>query len=73
MECGDVYFNRIVWLRTLSNGRVKGKGEAVNKIHRDTNLSNIVHKIKKQALSVTLIDGLSRNCRQTGTLQFLGM
>ena len=50
-------------MRTLSNGTVRGKGEAIKKIYRDTNLKgkHKEDKDKNQASPLTLIDGLLRN------------
>lgn len=48
----------------------KEKGKAINKTGRGTNLSDKYsgYNEKKQTSTVTLIDSLSRNCRQTHTL-----
>lgn len=71
MQCENVHFSKIICSRNLSKWDGKEKGKAMDKTYRDTNLEDKHNgqNEKKETSVVTLIDGLSRKCRQTHALQ----
>lgn len=54
---------------------VRKKGVAINKIFKDTNLTDKHNRDydKKHTWPVTVTNGLSRNCKQTETLKLTKM
>lgn len=73
MQRENIDFSKIICSRNLSKWDGKEKGKAMNKTYRDANLAgkHSGHHEKKQTSGVTPVDGLSRNCRQTHTLQLI--
>lgn len=74
LEHGNVHFRRITWSRTLSKGMAMKREKPWTKYTETQSWqANIMEaKTRKKTLSVTLTDGLPRNCNKEGLCNWQG-